>query len=101
TSNLTPVVSAYFERHGIGGVREVVGSDKEASKQIKIRQAAARWPDRQPVYVGDTLGDMREAREAGALPVGVAWGWHDQPRLRLGNPSRIVQTPAELAELIG
>jgi phosphoglycolate phosphatase len=101
TSNLTGVVATFLEHHGIGGIQDVIGSDKEPSKQVKIRRLAAQWPDHQPVYVGDTLGDMREAREAGARPVGVAWGWHDQPRLHLGNPSRIVQSPGELAELIG
>lgn len=99
TSNLSGVVEAYLERYGIRGVREVLGAEKEPSKRVKIRNVATRWPGLQPVYVGDTLGDMAEARAAGALPVAVAWGWHDLARLQRGNPVRVLQTPADLADL--
>ena len=101
TSNLTGVVSAYLERYGLSGVREVLGSDKEPSKQVKIRRLAAQWPDLRPVYVGDTLGDMAEAHAVGALAVAVGWGWHDEARLRRGNPDRFLRTPDELAALVG
>jgi len=99
TSNLTGVVSAYLERYGLAGVREVLGSDKEPSKQVKIRRLAAQWPDLRPVYIGDTLGDMTEAHAVGALAVAVGWGWHDEARLRRGNPDRFLRTPDELATL--
>lgn len=100
TSNLTAVVEIYLERYGIAGVRDVLGSDKESSKQVKIRRLAAQWPALQPVYVGDTLGDMEEAHAAGALAVAAGWGWHDVARLRRGSPHRFLETPAALPLLV-
>ena len=29
----------------------------------------------------------------------IAWGWHDEERLRTGNPHRVVRTPADLRAL--
>ncbi len=99
TSNLTPVVRDYLARHGMQGVRDVVGSDRERSKQVKIRALAAQWPTLEPVYVGDTLGDMVEAHAAGARSIAVTWGWHDEERLRRGRPDHVIHAPAELLSL--
>jgi phosphoglycolate phosphatase len=100
TSNVTAVVRAYLDRHGMGGVRDVLGSDREASKQVKIRSVMAQWPGYTPYYIGDTLGDMKEARAAGAMAVAAVWGWHDEERLRQGSPDRVVTVPTDLLELL-
>ncbi len=100
TSNLTRVVIAYLAQYGLHGVREVLGSDTEPSKQAKIRRVAAQWPGRRPTYVGDTLGDLTEAHAAGACAVAVGWGWHDEARLRRGHPDRLLKQPSELASLL-
>ena len=101
TSNLTSVVEAWLERYGVAGVRDVLGADKESSKRVKIRRVAAQWPALQPVYIGDTLGDMEEAHAAGALAVAAGWGWHDEARLRRGSPNRFLETPSVLPALDG
>ena len=99
TSNDTAVVRAFLDRFGVTGVRDVIGSDIEPSKVKKIRAARRREPRRTPYYIGDTRGDMTEARRARALPVAVTWGWHDEPRLRSGRPKHVVRTPEELERL--
>lgn len=96
TSNDTAAVHAFLERYGVTGVRDVIGADIEPSKVKKIRAARKREPRRTPYYIGDTRGDMTEARRARALPVAVTWGWHAEPRLRSGNPKHIVHTQEEL-----
>ncbi len=97
TSSLSSVVQDYLAHHGITGIRDVQGADKEPSKVLKIERLKTQWPDHRPVYIGDTLGDMLEAHAAGAVPIGVAWGWHDPSRLRRGDAAIIFDTPAELA----
>lgn len=99
TSNLTAVVSAYLTRHGIQGIRAVLGSDLEASKQIKIRKIVAQCPDCTPFYMGDTLGDMDEAHAAGVQAVAVLWGWHNATRLRQGCPDHLLHSPTDLLSL--
>jgi len=49
--------------------------------------------------VGDTVGDVLEARAAGVGTVGVAWGWHGVERLRRVKPDRMVHAPSDLLDL--
>ena len=50
--------------------------------------------------MGDTAGDIREAREAGVTPVGVAWGWHEPELLLEAGAERVAVTPAELLTIL-
>ncbi len=99
--NAADVVAAFLRRHAIAGVAEVAGAEAGHSKVRKIEELIGRFPG-QDVYwfVGDTAGDMREARLAGATPVGVAWGWHGPDQLEEAGAERIAQTPAELLAIV-
>ena len=44
--------------------------------------------------------DMREARLAGATPLGVAWGWHDREQLEAAGAERIAESPADLLAIV-
>lgn len=101
SSNTADVVEAFLRRHRIHGVAEVAGAEAGHSKVAKIRGLVARFPG-QDVYwfVGDTAGDMREARLAGATPVGVAWGWHEPELLEEAGAERIAQAPADLLAIV-
>ena len=82
TSSRTDDVERILEEHGVRGVAEVIGGDQEASKTHRIRAARERFGRARPAwYVGDTVGDILEAREAGVCTVGAAWGWHGPERL--------------------
>ena len=77
---------------------EILGADVSVSKKEKIDHALARYgvdPQR-TFYVGDTAGDIREARAAGIRSVAVAWGWHSRERLLAAQPDFLVETPEEL-----
>lgn len=99
TSNNTPTILNFLRRHAIEGILDVMGADKEASKVKKIRDVMKRHPCCRPYYIGDTTGDMREARRAGAVPVAVSWGFHSVERLKKGRPDVIVDSPESLKEL--
>jgi len=99
TSNLSIAARAVLERNNIRCVTDVIGAEHEKSKIKKIAAVTARFPELTPYYVGDTRGDLLEGREAGALTVGVTWGWHTAAKLREGQPDYLVDTPAELAAL--
>ena len=101
TANNSEVVRRFLGRHGLHRVHDVVGSDVETSKVKKIRAARRMFRDHRPYYIGDTKGDMIEARRARAIPVGVGWGWHDVDRLRAGRAAHIVTTQDDLLELFG
>ncbi len=101
TANNSEVVRRFLDHHGLHRVHDVIGSDVETSKVRKIRVARRMFQNHRPYYIGDTKGDMLEARRARAIPVGVGWGWHDVKRLRAGRAAHIVATQDDLLELFG
>lgn len=48
------------------------------------------------VYVGDSAGDVRVARNAGTFVIGVSWGYHGRARLTEAGADVIVDRPEEL-----
>jgi len=101
SSNARGVVELFLKRHGIAGVAEVVGAEAGRSKVAKVEALIARFPGQARYwFVGDTAGDMREARLAGATPLGVAWGWHGREQLEEAGAERIAETPADLLAIV-
>jgi phosphoglycolate phosphatase len=100
TSSRTGVVERILAEHGVRGVSEVIGGDREPSKTRKINAVRRRIGESLPAwYVGDTVGDMVEARAAGAVTVGAAWGWHGAERLQRGAPDHVAHAPSDLLGL--
>lgn len=81
----------------------VLGSDYLTSKTEKIHHAMEQWKKEpgETYYIGDTTGDMREAKRAGVRSVAATWGWHPEERLRTADPEYIVRTPRDLLALDG
>ncbi len=101
TSSATALVEEFLRRRRIDGVAEIQGAEAGLSKVAKIEELIRRFPGQDVYwYVGDTVGDMREARLAGAEPVGVAWGWHDPEELLAAGAVHVAGTPAELLAII-
>jgi phosphoglycolate phosphatase len=100
TSSRTRVVERILGERG-APVVEVLGGEKEASKTRKIRSVRRRFGESLAAwYVCDTVGDVLEARAAGAITVGVAWGWHGEERLLRAAPDVIARTPRDLLDLL-
>jgi phosphoglycolate phosphatase len=100
TSSRTAMVERILRAHDVRGVVEVLGGDREPSKTRKIRAVRRRVGEGVPAwYVGDTIGDMVEARAAGAVTVGAAWGWHGAERLRRAAPDHLAHAPNDLLDL--
>jgi phosphoglycolate phosphatase len=100
TSNQTDAVRQFLERHGVSGVRDVIGSDKESSKVKKIRRVKKYHPECHGWYIGDTKGDMLEAATAGATTIAVTWGWHSVDKLLEAKPDHVVHQREDLRALL-
>ena len=101
TSNYTWFVDGVFRRLGVDGVIEVAGADTDTSKVRKMTAARARHPHPGGCcYVGDTVGDIAEAREAGVPSVAVTWGWHPEERLLGASPDAVARDPEELVRIL-
>ncbi|MEM7406441.1 MAG: HAD hydrolase-like protein [Pseudomonadota bacterium] len=79
---------------------DVLGGDSPGSKVDKLRRLATNEARSSVVMIGDSGSDIRAAREAGTLSVGVTWGWQSRARLIAARPDHLVDTPSELRVLL-
>ncbi|MFZ4440134.1 MAG: HAD family hydrolase [Syntrophales bacterium] len=79
----------------------ILGSDFLFSKKEKIAHALLQYGiDRERTfYIGDTTGDILEAREAGVRTVAVTWGWHSREKLVAVHPDFLVDKPEDLLQV--
>jgi phosphoglycolate phosphatase len=61
-------------------------------------EIARRWdlPHARILYLGDSGTDMETAVAAGMFPVGVLWGYRDEPELIGAGARKLITTPAAL-----
>ena len=99
SSNGRKAIGAILERFGFAPYfQEILGSDFLLSKKEKIDFALDKYgfSREKTVYVGDTAGDIVEARAAGIRSAAVTWGWHSRERLLAMQPDFLIDTPAGL-----
>jgi phosphoglycolate phosphatase len=99
SSNGYRTIRAMLDRFGFAPYfREILGADFRFSKKEKIAYALEKYgiPGERAFYIGDTAGDILEARAAGVRSVAVTWGWHSRERLVAAGPDFLVDTPEEL-----
>jgi phosphoglycolate phosphatase len=102
SSNGSRTIRRMLERFGFAPYfEEILGSDFLFSKKEKIGHALAKYgiPPERTFYVGDTVGDIKEARAAGVRTVAVTWGWHSREKLAAAHPDYLVDTPEGLLKL--
>ena len=93
---------AFLKEHGLEGCfRAVYGVDMPGSKVEKILMAKSQFAaEGEAVFmVGDSLSDVRAAREAGVKSIAVSWGHQSVGRLVGALPDHIVRLPEELIEM--
>jgi phosphoglycolate phosphatase len=102
SSNSGPIIEKALNVFGFAPYfQDILGSDFLFSKQEKIGHALSRYGAAPgcTYYIGDTTGDIREAKAAGVLSVGAAWGWHGREKLATATPDFLIDTPVELLDL--
>jgi phosphoglycolate phosphatase len=102
SSNGYRTIRAMLVRFGFAPYfMEIFGSDFLFSKKEKIDHALEKYgiPKEKAFYIGDTAGDIVEARAAGVRSVAVTWGWHDRERLVAVHPDFVIDTPEGLLSI--
>lgn len=105
SSNAAEAIRAVFEHWRIAAFySDILGSEFGYSKKDKITYAlgslgTAAQPE-EALYIGDTVGDIKEARAAGVATAAVTWGWHSRERLSKVKPDFLVDTPADLLKIL-
>ena len=98
TSNSEENVRNFLGRHGMEGFDTVVAGASIFGKATRLRRLirTARADRATSVYIGDTVPDIRAAREAGTLAVAVAWGFNDPALLAAEAPDALVEATSDL-----
>jgi len=100
TSNLTHIIEGSIKHHRITGIKEVIGGDVEMSKIKKINLFKKKYKGDNIYYVGDTIGDVKEAKKAGVKCIAVTWGYHSRKELMNVGADFVVDKPEELLKIL-
>lgn len=104
TTNSSQNVHAFLTKHGLDSlIHAVYGVDTPGSKAQKISIARERFANNEETVfmIGDSLSDVRAAKEAGVTSIAVTWGHQSLATLQRGEPDHVVNSPRELIEVIG
>ncbi len=105
TTNSSQNVNAFLAEHGLDEcVHAVYGIDIPGSKAQKISIAQNQFSagtKREAVFmIGDSLSDIRAAKEASVTSIAVTWGHQSLEYLLRGNPDHVAHFPRDLIEII-
>ncbi|MDG5814316.1 HAD family hydrolase [Chitinispirillales bacterium ANBcel5] len=94
------VVEYYFDGYfdiALGAGRFAVKPDTEALVHI-LNMLGLRAQE--VLYVGDTATDMKTAKGAGLVAVGVSWGFRDEDELYQNGADVVIKDPIELLKVL-
>jgi phosphoglycolate phosphatase len=105
TTNSSQNVNAFLVEHGLSRcIHAVYGVNSPGSKAQKISIARNRLSvdiKQESVFmVGDSLSDIRAAKETATTSVAVTWGHQNLEHLLSGDPDYVVNFPYNLIEII-
>ena len=80
----------------------LVGADKIESKVKRLKYCLEKFSIKpsEAVYVGDTAGDLEEAKKARIKTLAVTWGFHTRAMLKKESPTLIASKPAQLLKIL-
>ncbi|KFO66986.1 hypothetical protein ER57_13760 [Smithella sp. SCADC] len=99
SSNDSPTIQEALRLYHFNGIfQEILGSDFNFSKKEKIVYAVKKYSGapNDIYYIGDTIGDIKEGKQAGVKTVGVTWGWHSKEKMAVSKPDYLFDSPQEL-----
>lgn len=102
TTNSTRNVNLFLAEHALEDCFRVIhGIDSQGSKTEKILKARMQFstPSEDTFMVGDSMSDIRSAKEASVKSVAVGWGHQSLERLVTVEPDYVVREPRELLKI--
>jgi phosphoglycolate phosphatase-like HAD superfamily hydrolase len=103
SGNAKNVISTKLEAHELAGnITCIFGALDTGDKAKKILNACKYFgvAGELACMIGDSVSDVRYAKQAGVQSIAVTWGWQSRDRLVTEDPDFIVNSVQELAALI-
>jgi phosphoglycolate phosphatase-like HAD superfamily hydrolase len=103
SGNARHVISAKLAAHGLAEkITCIFGAYEPGDKAEKIRNACChfRADPGLSCMIGDSVSDIRCAKQAGVQSIAITWGWQWRDRLVKEKPDFVVNSVHELAILL-
>jgi len=102
SSNNTDNLHSFLEKHDIDFFHWVEGTHGILRKHrsIKAQMKKHGLKKENTFYIGDEVRDIKAARRSGIKVISVSWGLHSRQYLQNNKPDWLIDTPAELLELM-
>ncbi len=99
SSNFQDIMEMDLKRENMMGLFDIIiGADKIESKIKKIKFILKKFnlDESEALFVTDTSGDLKEAKEAGISTMGVVWGFLPKEELLKVSPDYIAERPEDI-----
>lgn len=96
SSNYDAIMKKNLKRAGIlDEFAFIMGTEEGESKRQKIKSLlkSAKAKKSEAVFITDTVGDIKEAKKAGVMTMGVVWGFHSKAMIAKSKPDYIAEKP--------
>lgn len=99
-SSVVPIVEHFFPKifEAVQGAEDGLALKPSPGLLLKIAEKLAVLPE-ECVFVGDSGVDMQTAKNAGALAVGVLWGFRSEEELREAGADALVTRAEEISKI--
>ena len=98
SSSFKSLMKKVLKKNDIDFFNQILGTEAGESKVEKIKKCIKKFKlkPKEVVYIGDTVGDLLEAKKAKVKTIGVTWGYHGKKRLIKAKPNKIINKPVQL-----
>ncbi|MBS3089707.1 HAD hydrolase-like protein [Candidatus Pacearchaeota archaeon] len=99
TSNTSSIVMKSIRHNKLSWISKVIGAEQGTSKVDKILSIKKKHKGAEIFYIGDTMGDIKEGKEAKVKTAAVTWGYHTRKQLLSVKPDYIFSKPSQIEVL--
>ena len=103
SSNFKKIITYNLKKQSLLNYFSVlVGADIEESKVKRLKKCLEIFKIKpsEAVYIGDTAGDVKEAKKARIKTLAVTWGFHSRQALKKQKPNYIASNPKQILKLL-
>lgn len=103
SANSQKLIGEFAHKHGFAKFfSRIIGHETHKRKTMMIRMMLETYSinPQDAILITDTLGDVREANQAGIRSLAVLWGFHSRETLQKGKPHSFIERPGDIAQAI-
>lgn len=91
-----------IDKHNINTIGNVFSTRGKVTKKKILKKYMKEFNIKKDelLYIGDELGDIEACKKHDIKVVAVTWGFDDKDLLSSGNPDYIVDSPADIANIV-